>query len=133
MPRGVDVADGPVRTASAEPGPTGRLAPAGDFEFRENGERDIRARTPYAVVQLATRDSYRKLARFLTLGAIDLIGISAAILSALTCKALVLGEFDLGAVTSGAADYVPFAFLLTVLLFARVGLYGSRESRPGLA
>jgi exopolysaccharide biosynthesis polyprenyl glycosylphosphotransferase len=127
------VAEGPVRTASVEPGPAGPLAPAADLELRDIRARDIRARTPYAIVQLASRDSYRKLARFLSLGLLDLLGIAAAIFSALACKALVLGEFDLGEVTGGTADYVPFAFLLTVLLFARAGLYGSREGRPGLA
>src|SRR3954454_4525990 len=138
MPRGEDVADGPMRTASAEPGPAGRLAAApteveAEGEVHDNGDRDTRARPPYAAVQLASRDSYRKLARCGSLGLLDLIGVSAAIFSPLACKALVLGEFDLGEVASGAADYIPFAFLLTVLLFARVGLYGSRESRPGLA
>ena len=125
--------DSPVRTASAEPGHSSRLAPASVAELLENGDRDIRARTPYVAVQLATRDGYRKLARVVSLAMLDLIGISAAIFSALACKALVLGEFNFGDVVSGTADYIPFAFLLTVLLFARVGLYGARETRPGLS
>src|SRR3954470_14309129 len=111
-----------MRTASAEPGPAGRLAAApteveAEVDFHDNGDRDIRARTPYAAVQLASRDSFRKLVRCGSPRPLRLIGRPAAIFSPLACKALVLGEFALGEVASGAADYIPFAFLLTVLLF----------------
>ncbi len=95
--------------------------------------RDIRARTPYFVFRLASRDSYRKVARITALLALDLIGLFAAIFSALAVKALVRGEFSLGAALEGTVEFLPFVFLITMLLFARAGLYGSRESRPGMA
>jgi exopolysaccharide biosynthesis polyprenyl glycosylphosphotransferase len=95
--------------------------------------RDIRARTPYAVFRLASRDSYRKVARVATLLLLDLGALFAAILSALGVKALVLGESSLAGVLEGTVEYLPFAFLITMLLFARAGLYGPRESRPGMA
>jgi exopolysaccharide biosynthesis polyprenyl glycosylphosphotransferase len=95
--------------------------------------RDIRARTPYFVFRVASRDSYRKLARVGSLLLLDLAGLFGAILSALAVKALVRGEFTLSAVLEGTLDYLPFAFLITMLLFARAGLYGPRESRPGTA
>jgi exopolysaccharide biosynthesis polyprenyl glycosylphosphotransferase len=95
--------------------------------------RDIRARTPYLIVLLASRDGYRKLARTATLLILDLFGIAAAIWSALAVKALVGGDFELAQLASGTWDYLPFAFLITALLFAHAGLYGARETRPGFA
>jgi exopolysaccharide biosynthesis polyprenyl glycosylphosphotransferase len=48
-------------------------------------------------------------------------------------KAAVGGDFEWGNLASGTADYAPFAFLITALLFAHAGFYGRRETRPGLA
>ena len=96
--------------------------------------RDIRApRAPYLLFRLASRDSYRRIARVSALLALDLAGIFAAIFSALAVKALVRGEFTFTSTLEGTVDYLPFAFLITMLLFARASLYGPRESRPGMA
>jgi exopolysaccharide biosynthesis polyprenyl glycosylphosphotransferase len=82
---------------------------------------------------LASRESVRKLLRVVSLLAIDAFGVGLAIFSALALKALVQGDADLGDLLAGTGDYLPFAVLVTVLLFAHAGLYGSRETRPGLA
>ena len=95
--------------------------------------RDIRAPRPFLVSRLAGRDGNRRVLRVGALLAIDLLGIAAGIFSALAVKAVVQGEYETGAVLDGVADYVPLAFLVTTLLFARAGLYGSRESRPASA
>jgi exopolysaccharide biosynthesis polyprenyl glycosylphosphotransferase len=99
----------------------------------EGNGRDIRARRPHIVRLLARRDSYRRLARIAILLTIDLVGVWAALATAIALKDIVQGDLSIAAASSGAADYVPFAFLVTALLFARAGLYGSREARPGLA
>ena len=57
----------------------------------------------------------------------------AAIWTALAVKALLVDDYHAAAVFSDATEFLAFASLITVLLFARVGLYGSRETRPGLA
>jgi exopolysaccharide biosynthesis polyprenyl glycosylphosphotransferase len=103
------------------------------FATQETDGRDIRARRPYLVRLLLSRDSYRRLGRIATLLAIDLGGLWAASITPLVLEELVKdGTLNFAQVSSGAAEYIPFAFLVTALVFARVGLYGSRESRPGL-
>ena len=126
------MADRALKTVSTEE-PISPAAGAPQRLGLNGNGRDIRARTPYPVFVLASRESYRKLARVLALLAIDAAGLALAILSALAAKAVVRGELDLSALAAGIADYLPFAFLVTMLLFARAGLYGPRESRPGLA
>jgi len=95
--------------------------------------RDIRARTPYLLRQVAGREAHRRIGRVVVLFGIDVAGIWGAIFSALAVKGLVLGEFDADMVIDGTFDLFAFAALVTVLLFARVGLYDPRPSRPGYA
>src|SRR5205814_8510645 len=47
-------------------------------------------------------------------------------------KAAVRDEFNAPAAWHGTEDIVAFAALVTVLLFARSGLYAGRAERPGL-
>ena len=96
-----------------------------------NGGRDIRAKPPQLIRLLASGDTHRQAARVLALVAIDILGIFAALFSALVVKALVRGELDLSTQLSGSLEFLPFAALITVLLFARAGLYGPRTVRPG--
>jgi exopolysaccharide biosynthesis polyprenyl glycosylphosphotransferase len=126
---GVDTRVKTARTAQ-QPVETRRASSAGP----SLGEaRDIRARTPRLLLGLAGRDGLRWLARVTTLLTIDLLGLAAALFSALALKALVLGELSADETLETTAEYLPFAFLVTTLLFARAGLYSSRESRPGTA
>jgi len=97
----------------------------------EGTGRDIRARTPYSLRLIASSDSHRKIARVLALLTLDLAGLFLAIWTALAVKELVQGDFAFGATTSTALHYLPFSFLITMLLFARSGLYGAREGRQG--
>jgi exopolysaccharide biosynthesis polyprenyl glycosylphosphotransferase len=94
--------------------------------------RDIRAGIPYLTL-LASRDGYRKLARVVSLLLIDLLGLAAAILSALAVEGALAGDLDAGGWFAEAGDYLPLGFLITILLFAGAGLYGPRETRPGSA
>jgi exopolysaccharide biosynthesis polyprenyl glycosylphosphotransferase len=72
-------------------------------------------------------------ARVLSLLALDFAAILAAIFTALAVKGLIRGGFGFDGVLQTALDYQAFVFLVTALLFARSGLYGQREARPGFA
>jgi exopolysaccharide biosynthesis polyprenyl glycosylphosphotransferase len=105
-----------------------------DLRALLDGGRDIRARRkPWIIQSLTAATTYRKVGRVVTLLSLDLLGIFAAIWTALAVKALLVDDYHAGAVMGDATEFLAFAYLITVLLFARVGLYGSREKRPGLA
>jgi exopolysaccharide biosynthesis polyprenyl glycosylphosphotransferase len=65
--------------------------------------------------------------------ALDFAGVSLGIFTALILKAAVVGPLDWGNAVSGTKDVVSFAYLLTVLLFARSHLYADRAVRPGFS
>jgi len=75
----------------------------------------------------------RRLARVLSLLALDFVGVSLAIFTALVLKAAVLGHVDAGQAFHEAKRILAFAYLVTALLFARSGLYAERAQRPGLS
>jgi exopolysaccharide biosynthesis polyprenyl glycosylphosphotransferase len=98
------------------------------------GGRDIRARRkPWILQTLTAATTYRRVGRVVALLSLDLLGVFGAIWTALAVKAALLGTYHAHSVFSDATEFLAFAFLITVLLFARVGLYGPRETRPGLA
>jgi len=98
------------------------------------GGGDIRARRkPWILQTLGDVKTYRRVGRVVTLLILDLIGMFGAIWTALAVKALLVDDYHAAAVFSDATEFLAFAYLITVLLFARVGLYGPRETRPGLA
>jgi exopolysaccharide biosynthesis polyprenyl glycosylphosphotransferase len=91
--------------------------------------RDVRARKPL----LLRLEAGRALLRGATLVALDLAGVFLAIWTALELKAALRGKSDLTLSYHQAVDVAPLACLVTVLLFARSGLYGPRATRPGFA
>jgi exopolysaccharide biosynthesis polyprenyl glycosylphosphotransferase len=95
--------------------------------------RDVRARRPQLSSALRQSQAPQRFARFASLLALDFGAVFAAIFTALAVKELVRGTFVLDKVSGQAWDYFPFVFLVTALVFALSGLYGSREERPGLA
>src|SRR3954471_19269861 len=117
----------PAREAPAKPAPT--VAPVADLAL---AERDKRARRPPVLGFLLRWDTLRRAGRVVTLLALDLAAIFLAIFTALALKALVRDAYDGHASWQQARDYVPFAFLVASLLFARSGLYADRAQRPGL-
>ena len=64
--------------------------------------------------------------------ALDFVGVSAALFTALVLK-LAIGGRDASLAWSETRHWLPFAYLVTVLMFARVDLYADRPRRPGLA
>jgi exopolysaccharide biosynthesis polyprenyl glycosylphosphotransferase len=75
----------------------------------------------------------RRLLRVLTLFALDVGAVLGAIFTALMVKLIVRDHADLALGWGQTKSYAPLACLVTVLLFARSGLYGDRSVRPGFA
>jgi exopolysaccharide biosynthesis polyprenyl glycosylphosphotransferase len=95
-------------------------------------ERDIRSKRPPALSFLLRMSTMRRLVRVLSLLALDFAGVALAIFTALALKEAVHGSVNPGTDIHGTKQLLPFAYLLTALLFARSGLYAARALRPGL-
>src|SRR5215207_9630827 len=94
---------------------------------------DIRRKRPPALSFLLRLDTLRRIARVLSLLALDFAGIFAAILTALMVKAVVRDDtWAWEASLDETRESVAFAYLVTALLFARSSLYAERAQRPGL-
>jgi exopolysaccharide biosynthesis polyprenyl glycosylphosphotransferase len=95
---------------------------------------DVRRKRPPALAFLLRWETLRKALRVVTLLALDLFGVFAAIYVALMVKAVLrYGDWAWEPSYQEARHTVAFASLVTLLLFARSGLYASRAQRPGLA
>jgi len=95
-------------------------------------ERDVRAKRPPVLSFLLRWSTVPRAARVVSLLALDLGAIILAIFTALCLKAAARDAWDPHVSWEQAKDYVPFAFLVASLLFARSGLYAERAQRPGL-
>ena len=95
--------------------------------------RDVRARRPAGLTLLLRLDTFRRLSRIMLLVALDIAGVFLAIWTALELKAVLRDQPDLAASLHGAKELAPLACLVTLLLFARSGLYAARAVRPGFA
>ncbi len=82
---------------------------------------------------LLRMDTARRGARVVSLLALDFAGVALAIFTALALKELVLGSPNATHAYDETKHFLPFAYLLTALLFARSGLYAARAQRPGLS
>src|SRR5215204_577943 len=94
--------------------------------------QDVRRKRPPALAFVLKMSTLRHVARVLSLAALDFVGIWLAIFVALSVKSVLLEHWDPRAQIELTQDIIAFAYLLTVLLFARSGLYADRGSRPGL-
>jgi exopolysaccharide biosynthesis polyprenyl glycosylphosphotransferase len=95
-------------------------------------ERDVRRKRPPLLMFLLRKETLRRLTRVLTLLLLDFVGVTAAIFTATAIKLALRGDFTLGATWSSTRSPLAFAYLLTVLMFARLDLYADRPRRPGL-
>jgi exopolysaccharide biosynthesis polyprenyl glycosylphosphotransferase len=93
--------------------------------------RDIRARKAPVRSALIRFEALRRLTRVVTLTALDVAGVFLAIWTALELKAVINGKPDLSVSFHQTEDVAPLAILVTLLLFARSGLYSDRAVRPG--
>ena len=93
--------------------------------------RDVRARRPLLFASILKLDTARRIARVTVLGWLDSMGVFLAIFTALEVKMIVRSQSNIDLAWSRAGDLAPLAILVTLLLFARSGLYGDRAQRPG--
>jgi exopolysaccharide biosynthesis polyprenyl glycosylphosphotransferase len=96
-------------------------------------ERDVRRKRPPILTFLLRAETLRRILRVTTLLALDFIGVAGALLTAMVVKLIVQGNFSLHAAWHDTRPALAFAYLVTVLMFARVDLYADRPRRPGLA
>ena len=75
----------------------------------------------------------RRLTRVILLLVLDFVGVAAALFTAMGLKLAIQGPFSFGQVWKDTRPTLAFAYLVTVLMFARVDLYADRPRRPGLA
>jgi len=100
---------------------------------RQPSDRDMRRKRPPALAFLLRIATARRVARVISLLAIDFAGVSLAIFTALLLKAAVRDHVQLSPALHETERILAFAYLITALLFARSGLYAERAQRPGLS
>jgi len=99
----------------------------------ERSDQDIRRKRPPALSFLLRMSTARRASRVASLLALDFAGVALAVFTALVLKEAVHGPVHASNATETAKHFLPFAYLLTALLFARSGLYAERALRPGLS
>jgi exopolysaccharide biosynthesis polyprenyl glycosylphosphotransferase len=96
------------------------------------GERDVRAKRPPLLSFLLRWATARRFVRIAVLMALDFAGVFLAIFTALLFKDVVHGQARLySQAFQQTRNIVAFAYLVTVLLFARSSMYADRGARPG--
>src|ERR1700722_2197444 len=111
-------------------GPAG--APAPPLPSPQDADRDIRSKRPPALSLMLRISTIGRVARLVSLLALDFLGVAFAIFTALVLKEAVHGQVTASRDLHGTEQFLPFAYLLTALLFANSGLYSERAQRPGL-
>jgi exopolysaccharide biosynthesis polyprenyl glycosylphosphotransferase len=97
-------------------------------------ERDVRRKRPPALSFLLQLETLRRIVRVLSLLALDFIGVAGALVTALAVKLALRGDhLAFSIVWQQTRHWIAFAYLITVLMFARVDLYADRTRRPGFA
>jgi exopolysaccharide biosynthesis polyprenyl glycosylphosphotransferase len=96
-------------------------------------ERDVRRKRPLVWSLLLRLETARRVARVLSLLILDFVGVMGALFTSLVVKSAINGQSDLTAEWRQTRHWSAFAYLITVLLFARADLYADRPSRPGLS
>ncbi len=105
------------------------IDPVADFPLIH---RDVRSKRPPGAELRAAPGHPAPRAAGGPAGRLDVLGVFLAIFTAIAFKAAVRGSLDLGVAFHGTKDVVALATLVTLLLFAKSGLYADRAQRPGL-
>jgi exopolysaccharide biosynthesis polyprenyl glycosylphosphotransferase len=100
---------------------------------KQTGDRDMRRKRPPVLSFLLRMSTARRLARVVSLLGLDFVAVALAIFTALILKAAVFDRVQFSPALHETERILPFAYLLTALLFARSGLYAERSMRPGLS
>ena len=107
--------------------------PADSFSPPVLPDRDVRRKRPPAMSFVLRLETLRRVARVVSLLAIDYVGVVGALLTALMVKLALADSFNLTVGWDETRRWIAFAYLVTVLMFARADLYADRPRRPGLA
>jgi exopolysaccharide biosynthesis polyprenyl glycosylphosphotransferase len=108
-----------------------QVAAPHELEGDAGAPRDIRARRP-ALDAALLLGRVRRAASATTLVAIDVCGVALAMYAGLATQRVYRDLPVLpGVLWQALVDWLPFVGLIVVLVFARNGLYRSREARPG--
>jgi exopolysaccharide biosynthesis polyprenyl glycosylphosphotransferase len=126
---------------SGNGGPTVPESPLGpqanghstDLEDLGLPQRDVRRKRPAILFFLLKTETLRRSSRVVSLLLLDLIGVTAALFTALILKLALHGNPDASVAWQDTKHWLPFSYLITVLMFARVDLYADRPRRPGLS
>ncbi|HEX8974940.1 MAG TPA: sugar transferase [Solirubrobacteraceae bacterium] len=94
--------------------------------------RDMRRRTPPVLTFLLRRETLRRTLRVCVLLGLDLLGVVGALYTAILIKLTLRDHLDLAATWHDVRPSIAFAYMVTVLLFARADLYAERAHRSGL-
>jgi exopolysaccharide biosynthesis polyprenyl glycosylphosphotransferase len=95
---------------------------------------DIRAARPYILARSILRSGVRRLGSIVALACIDVAGLVLGVYGALVLRAFLFEPKPVlwGVLwRDGAARWLPFLVLITILVFWRSGLYAPRELREG--
>ena len=93
--------------------------------------RDVRRKRPPLLSFLLRMETVRRLARVASLLAIDFVGVAGALFTAVLLKISINDSFEPAAAWSQTRQWLAFAYLVVVLMFARADLYADRPRRPG--
>jgi exopolysaccharide biosynthesis polyprenyl glycosylphosphotransferase len=93
--------------------------------------RDVRRKRPPGLSFLLRVETVRRIARVASLLILDYVGVAGAMTTAMFLKLAVLGDPSVAVAWQEAHRWTAFAYLVTVLMFARVDLYADRPHRPG--
>jgi exopolysaccharide biosynthesis polyprenyl glycosylphosphotransferase len=96
-------------------------------------ERDVRRKRPPLLSLLLRLETGRRVARVLSLLVLDFVGVVGALMTSLELKLAIRDRFDFGTAWHETRHWLPFAYLMTILMFARADLYADRPRRAGLA
>jgi len=116
-----------IHSSSSAPGSVAIEAPMTVLE-----NRDVRSKQAPLLAGFLYQRTLRAFVRIGSLLVVDYLAIGAALVGWLSIKAWLKGEFDWPLVKQQVDSYLTFAYLVSVLLFARHDLYKERSSRPGL-
>ena len=95
-------------------------------------DRDVRRKRPPLLSFVLRLETLRRVSRIASLLVLDFIGVAGAVYTSLMLKLAFRGDFDLRLGWHETKPSLAFAYLVTVLMFARFDLYADRPRRPGL-
>jgi exopolysaccharide biosynthesis polyprenyl glycosylphosphotransferase len=106
-------------------------AASGTLEPLTLPTRDVRRKRPPVLSFLLRLETLRRVCRVVSLLILDFLGVAGSLMTALGLKLATHGGFSLRGDWHQTKPWLAFAYLVTVLMFARVDLYADRPRRPG--